>query len=56
LSSRPLERKEVMHSKRVKVSEAPPNFSLENTKGELVTLIDFRGKKNIYLIFNRGFA
>jgi len=55
LSSRPMKRKEIMRKKRVKVSEAPPGFSLENTIGELVTLIDFRGKKNIYLVFNRGF-
>lgn len=41
--------------RRVKTGETPPNFTLEDTQGELITLFDFVGKKNIYLVFNRGF-
>jgi len=44
-----------MTDKRVKVGEKPPDFSLENTQGQQITLSDFEGKKNVYLVFNRGF-
>jgi len=45
-----------MSGQRVNVGEAPPDFTLENTDGEPVTLSDFKGKKNVYLVFNRGFT
>lgn len=33
-----------------------PDFELTNTRGQIVRLSDFRGKKNVVLVFNRGFA
>jgi peroxiredoxin len=44
-----------MSDKRVKVGEQAPDFTLEDTQGEQITLSDFEGKKNVYLVFNRGF-
>ena len=44
-----------MKQDRVKTGEKPPDFTLENTQGEMITLSDFEGKKNVYLVFNRGF-
>lgn len=44
-----------MSNKRVKVGEKPHDFTLEDTRGEKITLSDFKGKKNVYLVFNRGF-
>ena len=44
-----------MSQKRVKTGESPPNFTLANTQGEKITLSNFEGKKNVYLVFNRGF-
>ena len=45
-----------MSNNKVKVGEKPPNFKLENTRGEKISLSDFEGKQNVYLVFNRGFA
>jgi cytochrome oxidase Cu insertion factor (SCO1/SenC/PrrC family) len=39
---------------RVKVGDAAPDFSLENMDGKAVALSDFRGKKNVILVFYRG--
>jgi peroxiredoxin len=33
-----------------------PNFQLAGTAGELETLSSFRGKENVYLVFNRGLS
>ena len=44
-----------MANNRVKVGEKPPDFTLEDTQGEEITLSDFEGKKIVYLVFNRGF-
>lgn len=33
-----------------------PDFELTDTTGRAVRLSDFRGKKNVVLVFNRGFA
>mgnify|MGYP006310455337 FL=1 len=44
-----------MNNNRVKKGETPPDFTLENTEGEQISLSDFKGKKNVYLVFNRGF-
>jgi len=40
---------------RVKVGDAAPDFSLESYAGPVVTLSDFRGKKNVVLVFYRGY-
>ena len=41
---------------KVSINTPAPDFSLENFQGEIVRLSDFRGKSNILLVFNRGFA
>lgn len=45
-----------MNEKRITIGENARNFTLEDTTGEPVSLSDFQGKKNIFLVFNRGFA
>jgi len=40
--------------KRVKVGDKAPDFTLENMDGKRISLSDFRGKKNIVLVFYRG--
>ena len=32
-----------------------PDFTLEDSKGQTVTLSQFEGQKNVLLVFNRGF-
>ena len=44
-----------MKKGRVSTGQKPHDFTLENTRGETVTLSDYEGKKNVYLVFNRGF-
>jgi peroxiredoxin len=43
-------------SKRVELNTPAPNFELTDYKGNIVRLSDFKGKKNILLVFNRGFV
>ena len=38
------------------IGRVPGDFSLMDTKGNVVKLADFRGKWNVVLVFNRGFA
>ncbi len=45
-----------MNDKRIRVGEKARDFTLINTQDEPVTLSDFEGKKNVYLVFNRGFS
>jgi len=40
---------------RVKVGQAAPDFTLEQTDGKAITLSDFRGKKSVVLVFYRGY-
>ena len=40
---------------RVKVGQPAPDFSLEVADGKVITLSDFRGKKNVVLVFYRGY-
>lgn len=42
-------------SKRVKLNQPAPDFTLADFNGNEVSLSDFRGKKNVLLVFNRGF-
>ena len=42
-------------SKRVDLNQSAPDFSLTDFKGDEVRLSNFQGKKNILLVFNRGF-
>jgi cytochrome oxidase Cu insertion factor (SCO1/SenC/PrrC family) len=39
---------------RVKVGGPAPDFTLEDEKGTPTTLSQFRGKKNVVLVFYRG--
>jgi len=41
---------------RVALNEIAPDFSLQDYHGNLVHLADFRGRKSVLLVFNRGFA
>jgi peroxiredoxin len=36
--------------------EIAPDFAVEDFTGRLVRLSDYRGQKNVVLVFNRGFA
>ena len=33
-----------------------PDFTIADSEGNTVTLSDFKNKKNIVLVFNRGFG
>lgn len=39
---------------RVKVGDLAPDFTLESRDGRRVTLSDYRGAKNVVLVFYRG--
>ena len=33
-----------------------PDFSATDSEGRTVKLSDYKGKKNVFLVFNRGFT
>jgi cytochrome oxidase Cu insertion factor (SCO1/SenC/PrrC family) len=39
---------------RVRVGQPAPDFTLEDSDGKNVSLEDYRGKKNVVLVFYRG--
>ena len=41
---------------QISLNTPAPNFTLQDFKGEPVSLSDFHGKAHILLVFNRGFA
>ncbi len=41
---------------KIAIDTPAPDFSLENFLGERITLSGFKGKTNVLLVFNRGFA
>lgn len=41
---------------RVSLNQIAPDFSLADYRGNAVSLSDFRGKKNVLLVFNRTFT
>ena len=41
---------------KVELNKPAPDFSLEDFNGETIRLSDFKGKSNVLLVFNRGFA
>lgn len=43
-------------SRFVKLGSQAPAFELRSVSGELVTLEKYLGKKNVVLVFLRGFA
>jgi len=40
---------------RAELNKPAPNFTLTDFHGTEVSLKDFQGKKNVLLVFNRGF-
>jgi peroxiredoxin len=40
---------------RVKTGDVAPDFALRSLAGPVVALTDYRGKKNIILVFYRGY-
>lgn len=43
------------NSRFVKLGQPAPDFTLPSVHGEDVSLSDYRGKKNVVLVFLRGF-
>lgn len=41
---------------RVSLNQIAPDFSLADYQGKVVILADFRGQKNVLLVFNRTFS
>jgi peroxiredoxin (alkyl hydroperoxide reductase subunit C) len=41
---------------KVALNQPAPDFTLKSFTGEPVSLSAFRGKKNVLLVFNRGFT
>jgi peroxiredoxin Q/BCP len=40
---------------RIQEGMTAPDFTLTDTQGQSITLSDYRGKKHVVLVFNRGF-
>ena len=40
---------------RAELNKSAPNFTLTDFNGNEISLKSFQGKKNILLVFNRGF-
>jgi len=40
---------------RVELNVRAPDFTLNDFSGNSVTLSDYKNKKNVMLVFNRGF-
>ncbi len=38
------------------VGRRAPSFTLTDTRGERIRLSDYRDRKNVLLVFNRGFG
>ncbi len=41
---------------KVQLNTQAPDFTLADYTGQLVTLSEFQGHKNVLLVFNRGFV
>lgn len=41
---------------RVSLNQPAPDFSLPDSAGNVVSLSEFHGMKNVLLVFNRGFT
>jgi peroxiredoxin len=41
---------------KVSLNSSAPDFELTDFNGQMVRLSDYCGKKNVLLIFNRGFV
>jgi len=45
-----------MSNNRINRGDTPPDFTLQDTSGEGISLSSFKGEKLVYLVFNRGFS
>ena len=45
-----------MTTNRIQQGEKARNFTLQDAQGNPVSLSDFEGKQNVFLVFNRGFS
>jgi peroxiredoxin len=45
-----------MSEHRIAIGEHARDFTLEDTRGQLVRLSDYEGSRNVYLVLNRGFS
>jgi peroxiredoxin len=43
-------------AKRIEINVAAPDFELPDFSGRSVRLSDYRGQRNVVLVFNRGFT
>jgi peroxiredoxin len=41
---------------RISLNTQAPDFQMEDFEGRSMRLSDFRGRRHVILIFNRGFA
>lgn len=41
---------------KVSLNAQAPDFNLTNFKGQPISLTDFKGEKQVLLVFNRGFV
>lgn len=41
---------------KVSINTPAPNFTLDNYRGEAVSLADFRNQAHVLLVFNRTFS
>jgi peroxiredoxin len=41
---------------QIKLNTPAPDFTLQDLEGKSVHLSDFKGVKNVILVFNRGFT
>lgn len=42
--------------KRVQINQLAPDFTLTDANGKQVSLSDFKNKRSVLLVFNRGFV
>jgi peroxiredoxin len=42
--------------KNEKQAHIAPDFTATDSEGRTIQLLDYRGKKNVVLVFNRGFS
>ena len=40
---------------KVSLNTPAPNFTLEDYRGKSISLSDYQDKKNVVVVFNRGF-
>ena len=41
---------------KIQINTRAPDFDLANFRGSPVCLSDFQGRKNVLVVFNRGFT